>query len=45
MAAIEDLPEDMQRHVAGMPRDWVRTFRRVANAIVTYLAAHPEPGH
>ena len=34
MAAIEDLPEDMQRHVVGMPRDWVRTFRRVANAIV-----------
>ena len=45
MAAIEDLSEDMQRHVVGMPRDWVCTFRRVANAIVTYLAAHPEPGH
>ena len=45
MAAIEDLPEDMQRHVVGMPHDWVRSFRHVANAIVTYLAAHPEPGH
>ena len=43
MAEIEDLPPDMQRHVVGMPRDWVRVFRRVANAIVTYLYAHPEP--
>ena len=45
MEAIEDLPEDMQCHVVGMPRDWVRTFRHVANAIATYLAAHLEPGH
>ena len=45
MAIIEDLPEDMQHHVVGMPRDLVRIFRRVANAIVTYLDAHPEPRH
>ena len=45
MAEIEDLPPDMQRHVVGMPRDWVRVFRHVANAIVSYLAAHPEPRH
>jgi hypothetical protein len=43
MAEVEDLPPDMQRHVVGMPRDWVRIFRRVANAIVHYLDAHPEP--
>ena len=45
MAEIEDLPPDMQRHVVGMPRDWVCVFRRVATAIVSYLAAHPEPRH
>ena len=45
MAAVEDLPEDMQRHVVGMPRDWVHTFQCVDNAVVAYLATHPEPGH
>ena len=45
MAEIEDLPPDMQRHVVGMPRDWVRVFRRMATAIVSYLDAHPEPRH
>ena len=45
MAAIEDLPIEMQRHVVGMPHDWVYTFRRVANAVVTYIAAHPKPGN
>ena len=45
MAAVEDLPIEMQRHVVGMPRDWVRTFKRVANAVVAYLVAHPKPGN
>ena len=45
MAAIEDLPEDMQRHVVGMPRDWVRTFRCMGNAVAAYLATHLELGH
>ena len=45
MAAVEDLPIDMKCHVFGMPRDWVRTLRRVGNAVVAYLAAHPELGH
>ena len=45
MAAIEGLLEDMQCHVVGMPRDKVRTLRRVANAIVTYLADHLELVH
>lgn len=45
MEAVEDLPIDMQRHVVGMPRDWVRALRRVAKAVVAYLASHPEPGH
>jgi len=45
MEVVEDLPIDMQCHVVGMPRDWVRTLRCVAKAAVTYLATHPEPGH
>ena len=36
MAAVEDLPEAIQRQVVGVPRDWVRLFRRVATAIVFY---------
>jgi len=30
MVAIEDLPEEMQRHVVGLPRDWVQLFWWVA---------------
>ena len=44
MEAVEDLPIDMRHHVIGMPRDWVFTLRRVAKAVVAYLAAHPELG-
>ena len=36
MAAVEDLPEAIQRRVVGVPRDWVRLFRRVATVIVFY---------
>ena len=45
MEVVEDLPIDMQRHVVGMPWDWVHTLRRVAKAVVAYLVAHPEPKH
>ena len=44
MIAIEDLPEEMQRRVVGVPWDWVRILWRVANAVVNLLAAHPESG-
>ena len=36
MVAMEDLPEAVQRRVVGVPRDWVRLFRRVATAITFY---------
>ena len=36
MAAMEDLPEAVQRRVVGVPRDWVRLFRRVATAVMFY---------
>ena len=36
MAAVEDLPEAVQRRVVGVPRDWVRLFRRVATAVMFY---------
>jgi len=43
MVAIEDLPEEMQRHVVGLPRDWVQLFWWVA--IVLFLSAHPKQDH
>ena len=36
MAAVEDLPEAIQRRVVGVPRDWVRLFCRVATAVTFY---------
>lgn len=45
MVEIEDLPEEMQRCVVGVPRGLVRLFQRVSNASVFFLAAHPEPDH
>ena len=36
MAAVEDLPEVVQRRVLGLPWDWVRLFRRVATAVMFY---------
>ena len=36
MAAVEDLPEAVERRVVGVPRDWVRLFRRVATAVTFY---------
>lgn len=43
MIIVEDLPEEMQRRVVGVPRDWVQILRRVANPLVNFLTAHPEP--
>ena len=36
MAQVKDLPEVMQCQVVGVPRAWVRLFRRLARAIVLY---------
>jgi hypothetical protein len=43
MVQVEDLPEAMQRQVVGVPRAWVRLFRRLANAVVFYHETHPAP--
>jgi hypothetical protein len=43
MVQVEDLPEAMQRQVVGVPRAWVRLFRRLANAVVFYHDTHPVP--
>lgn len=43
MVVVEDLPEEMQHHVVRVPQDWLHVLQHVANAVVTFLAAHPEP--
>ena len=43
MAQVEDLPEAMQRQVVGVPREWVRLFRRLARAVVCYHDQNPPP--
>ena len=43
MAQVEDLPEAMQRQVVGVPRAWVRLFRWLARAVVTYHDHNPHP--
>ena len=43
MAQVEDLPEAMQRQVVGVPCTWVRLFRRLARAIVTFHDHNPPP--
>ena len=43
MAQVEDLPEAMQRQVVGVPRAWVRLFRRLARAVVMYHDHNPPP--
>jgi len=45
MVAVEDLLEEMQCRMVGVPWEWVHILHRVANAIVTYLATNPKPGH
>ena len=43
MAQVEDLPEAMQQQVVDVPRAWVRSFRRLARAVVTYHDHNPPP--
>ena len=43
MVQVEDLLEAMQRQVVGVPRAWVRLFRWLAKAIVTFHDHNPPP--
>jgi hypothetical protein len=40
MIEIEDLPPSMQTHMVGLPRTWVRLFRRLGRAVHDYNRAH-----
>jgi hypothetical protein len=40
MIEIEDLPPSMQTHMVGLPRTWVRLFRRLGRAVYDYNRAH-----
>jgi hypothetical protein len=40
MAEIEDLPPSLQTHIVGVPRTWVRLFRRLGQAVFEYNRAH-----
>ena len=42
MAEIEDLPVAYQQQVTGVPRTWIRLFRRVAQAALCYREIHGE---
>ena len=33
---VEDFPKAMQRQVVGVPRAWVRLFRWLVRAVVTF---------
>ena len=43
MVQVEDLPEAMQCQVVGVPQAWVRLFRRLARAVVTFHDHNPPP--
>ena len=43
MAQVEDFPEAMQCQVVGVPRAWVRLFRLLARAVVTFHDHNPPP--
>ena len=43
MVQFEDLPEAMQHQVVGVPRAWVRLFRWLARAVVTFHDHNPPP--
>ena len=43
MPQVEDLLEAMQHQVVGVPRAWVRLFRRLARAMVTFHDQNPPP--
>jgi hypothetical protein len=40
MIDIEDMPIPMQRYMVGLPRTWVRLFRRLGRAVHDYNRAH-----
>jgi hypothetical protein len=40
MIEIEDLSPSMQTHMVGLPRTWVRLFRRLGRAVYDYNRAH-----
>jgi hypothetical protein len=40
MIEIEDMPPSMQTHMVGLPRSWVRLFRRLGRAVYDYNRAH-----
>jgi hypothetical protein len=40
MIEIEEMPISMQRHMVGLPRTWVRLFRRLGRAVRDYNRAH-----
>ena len=40
MIEIEDLPPSMQTHMVGLPRTWVRLFRRLGRDVYDYNRAH-----
>ena len=43
MVQVKDFPKAMQRQVVGVPRAWVRLFRRLARAVVTFHDHNPPP--
>ena len=43
MVQVKDFLEAMQRQVVGVPRAWVRLFRRLARAVVCYHDQNPPP--
>ena len=40
MIEIEDLLPSMQTHMVGLPRTWVRLFRRLGRVVYDYNRAH-----
>jgi hypothetical protein len=40
MIDIEDMPIPMQRYMVGLPRTWVRLFRRLGQVVHDYNRAH-----
>ena len=43
MVQVEDLLEDMQWQVVGVPCAWVHLFRWLARAVVTFHDHNPPP--
>ena len=43
MVQVEDLSKTMQQQVVGVPRAWVRLFRRLTNIVVCYHDTHLTP--